>query len=183
MENFNQVMESFIAYCDKMKVATEEKDANIPSMLRKNKDLRRKYKQAISQLTDDIRSNRNGCVDHAIGKHNDEESAWEYAEKADKDEVVSYMDRPGDLIKYCLDIIRMSGNDIESQLFSQKNKIIVSGGFDMPIGKGIKNKKLMKETFNALRIVIKVTGYSINGVPILLLKTIYPIPNNRRNFN
>lgn len=181
--------EGFINYLEIMEVANEERNVSIPSIFRKDKSMMAKFRKGIDNLVNDIKENKDDCITHAVNKHDEEIKAFGYIINSSSNKnKVSYMDKENLLIKYILDTINKSTNDIILQTLSTTKtneegdpRLIITHKYDSTLGKRYVNNVLNDSDLNTIRVVVDFKGYNKKAVPKYEFITAYPVSENERN--
>ena len=181
------IIEKFIEYCTNMTIAVEER-LDLPNYIRKDKRKLDKLSEAVDDLLTRINEDPDKELKHAIEKHLDYKSARKHFEEGKK---VSYFVKGAKLREWTRLAISRSRNDIIMKLYDGSDDITITYGFEVNIGKvhfgvATDNDDKLDKDVNAMRMGIEIVKVTKKDVPILRVKSSYPIPDseriNKRNY-
>lgn len=173
-------IDSFVEYCKNMIIAVEE-TIDLPPRVKKDKDKVKLLREAINNLLKTLNEDMEAELRHANNKHSDYDHAKKYFKEG---KTVSYFIKNAKLFNLTKKAIEASRNDIVNQLYWEDD-ITITYGFGQTIGKMHKGGTISDKDdkdLSAIRIGIINIGEDENGVPILKVKSSYPIPEKNRLF-
>jgi hypothetical protein len=164
-------IEAFIDLCDDLMIV-EEADVGLISFIRKDKVLNQKYNKAISNLLEDVSTNKDNCLKHAFGKHSSYDKAKSYFKDG---KTVSYTDNEKTFIRFVSYAIKASSNDIKNKIFYGNNAIVITFNYGNSLGKIHISDDEDDIEVKGIKIVILNLGTDKKDVPKLKLKTAHLI--------
>lgn len=168
MNDFNVC--DFITFCDDYNIVLESVISNIKKV--DNGKLWKNYKNAFDTLIENLCSEQELSLKHALEKHSDKDTA---DSKDDGVNIISYFDSKRDLYRTLISLIKSNSNDVYYGLISYFNEIKLEIDTRKRIGYVRVNGSDIPTT--KVRIIIGVirNEYSPNYIDKLFIRTVYSI--------